>query len=131
MKKFLIPLFCIIMSITCFAQNETNIIEYYYEDEKTTVTFISSSNYTPEEQKIIADRLVFGYTGNNTVETYAWCWLTGHNLTKETVSTTEHKAKDAVPRCLQTFYEVETCSKCDHYEQTEITSAYIFCCPEN
>ena len=131
MKKILIPILCIIMSITCFAQSESSVVEYYYEDGNITVSFDTNSNYTTEEQKIIADRLVFGYDSNESSSTYAWCWLTGHNLTTETVATIEHKVLVSDPRCFKTFYEVVTCSKCDYYEQTEIASTYLSCCPED
>ena len=70
------------MSVTCFANSASDLTEMNYEG--ITVTFSEGSNYTNDEKKIIADRLVYGYTEEEKKSsTYAWCWLTGHNLTNE------------------------------------------------
>ncbi len=116
------------MSITCFAQSESSVVEYYYEDGNITVSFDTNSNYTTEEQKIIADRLVFGYDSNESSSTYAWCWLVGHDLSKDTVTSTQHKVNSESHRCVRNVYSVETCSSCDYVNKTLISSANIDCC---
>ncbi|MBQ2880636.1 MAG: hypothetical protein IJE40_00050 [Clostridia bacterium] len=124
-KLFLIPLFCILFSLTCFAQ-----AEYNYENEDTTVIFQTNSAFSDETKQYIADRLIYGKHDDD-ISTYAWCWLTGHDKQTETVYVIKHKLFPTEPRCEETEYSVTTCSKCDFYEEAEIASYYISCCPED
>ena len=125
-KLFLIPLFCVLFSLTCFAQTEIS-----YENENTTIIFQSDSVFADETKQFITDKIIFGEDYDDGISTYAWCWLTGHNKQTEIVYKVEHKVYDTEPRCKETKYEVTTCTKCDFYEENELSYKYIFCCPED
>ena len=124
-KLFLIPLFCILFSLTCFAQTE-----YNYENEDTTVIFQSNSSFSNETKQYIADRLIYG-NNDDSISTYSWCWLTGHDKQTENAWKIEHKFRTTDPRCKKTTYMITTCTNCDFIEFTDLTYNYISCCPED
>ena len=127
LKYFLIPVFCFILAINSFATSfEANT--YEFSDEATTVVFEENSVWSAEEQQEIAAWLVYGAPD---IQTYAWCWLTGHDYVTETITLTKHKAAPTVPRCLEQVYQVSTCSKCDKMTEELIYTTYIFCCSED
>ena len=125
-KLFLIPLFCILFSLTCFAQ-----AEYSYENEDTTVIFQQNSAFSDEEKQYIADMLIYGNNCDDSVSTYSWCWLLGHDKQTETAWKLEHKYSDTNPRCRKTEYLITTCKNCDLIEFTDLNYEYISCCPED
>jgi len=128
MKKFFVLLICSILAINCTAISGTEpTYEYIIDDTHITIEFDSDSVFSAEQQQLIADRMVYGDDG---ASTYAWCWLTGHDIVTDGVSLIEHKVYTSSPRCIRRTYSVETCTKCDHYEQTLISTVLIVCCPE-
>ncbi len=124
-KLFLIPLFCILFSLTCFAQ-----AEYNYGIEDTTVIFQTNSAFSDETKQYIADRLIYG-NNDDGISTYSWCWLTGHDKQTENAWKIEHKVYDTNPRCKKTTYMITTCTNCDFIEFKDLTYEYIVCCPED
>lgn len=131
MKKFkiiLVPVICVLLSVTCFATS-IDTIDYYYHDEGITVSFDANTNLSIEQQKVIADKLALGSEYDNSeISTYRLCWLVGHDLSKDTVTSTQHKVYSESPRCVRNVYSVETCSSCDYVNETLISSANIDCC---
>ncbi|MBQ7923537.1 MAG: hypothetical protein IJ325_13345 [Clostridia bacterium] len=128
MKKLLTILLCAVLAINCSALSVVNS-KYDYTNDNTNITieFASDSALSAEKQQQIADYMVYGDDG---ASTYAWCWLTGHDYVYETVLAIEHKVSDLSPRCMRRSYSVETCTKCDHIEETLISQTLIACCPE-
>jgi len=128
MKKFLVLLLCSMLAINCAAFTAGEIsYTYMVDDTECTVTFSSDSVLSAEKQQQIAYQLVYGDDG---ASTYSWCWLTGHDLVTEGVAQIMHKVYDTVPRCVRRTFSIETCTKCDHYEETLVSRALIACCPE-
>lgn len=56
------------------------------------------------------------------------CTLFGHKIESSTAYTVTHKASATDPRCLQRYYSVETCTRCDYTSKTLLDSFYISCC---
>lgn len=132
MKKIVVCILIAVLLLTpvinCFAASETDIV-WEYADEQKTVIFESDTAYTADEQKYIADILVFGESENDGIELHSLCWLTGHKKKTEYVTVITHKVSTSVPRCLEEFYEVTTCEKCNYQEETLLSRGYIACCP--
>ena len=120
---------CIALSLS-FSANTVQTSEFFYENEEMTVIFNADSVFSMDEKQIIADKLVYGNDSvENNVSTYSWCWLTGHNLVSELVSTITHKVRANEPRCDKRTYEIESCTKCDYMKETLISEISYVCCP--
>ena len=128
-KFLIVPLFCIIFSVNLLAHTAGGGT-YEFVDEDKVVIFEENSALTEDEQQFVAERLVYGSPEDSGIQTYAWCWLTGHNFVYDTVTVVTHKKKAESPRCYEEIYNVETCTKCDHLEEELIGFGYIVCCPE-
>lgn len=127
MKKTLIIFLCAILTINCLAiSTGDGSYDYVIDDTNITIEFESNSAFSSEKQQQIADHMAYGDDG---VSTYAWCWLTGHNLVTEAVTVIEHKVYATTPRCIKYTYAVEICTKCDHLEETLVSQARYACCP--
>ena len=129
MKKllFIMLSLCTVLSLCVSA---TEVYQYTYDDIGVTIQFDENSHFSSDERKYIADFLAYGNTKDSDTSTYAWCWLTGHDYQYDYVVSVHHRVSQTVPRCEETTYEVETCSKCDHLEYTALSAVYIDCCPE-
>ncbi len=130
LKIMIIPVLCMIMLLSTFASTGS-IYVFEFEDEQKTVTFEQDTSFSAQEQQAVAQRLVYGAPEDDGTSTYAWCWLTGHDYTYDSVSVTTHKARPISPRCYRETYEIETCTKCDHFQEELLTGVYILCCPED
>jgi len=128
MKKILVMILCAFLAINCTAFTVGDpTYDYVTEDSHITISFASDSALSAEKQQQIADYMVYGDDG---ASTYAWCWLTGHDYVYESITVIEHKVRALSPRCMERNYSVETCSKCDHIEETLISESLIACCPQ-
>ena len=129
MKKIFVFILCIVLAVNCSAFSVGgSAYEYEIDDTHITIKFSTDSVLSAEKQQQIANRMVYGDDG---VSTYAWCWITGHDYVYENVSAIEHKVTALSPRCMKRTYSIETCSKCDHFEETLIGDSLIVCCPED
>jgi len=128
-RFFIIPALCMILVINVVAVSVGNGV-YEFADEEKVVTFNENSTLSEEEQQMIAEYLVYGAPEDDGVSTYAWCWLTGHNYTYDVVYVTTHKKRADSPRCYEETYSIETCTKCDHFEEELVGGVFIVCCPE-
>ncbi len=128
MKMLIIPILCLVFIINTTAYSSAiGVYEYETENSNIVVTFSEDSMLNTEQQQLIADKLVYGDSG---IQTYAWCWLTGHSLVHDAVSVVTHKKKATSPRCYREMYNVTSCEKCDYMEQELLGTTYIVCCPE-
>lgn len=130
LKLLMIPFLVILLSMNTLALN-TGGGTYDFADENKVVAFEETSTLSAEQQQMVAERLVYGATEDDGVSTYAWCWLTGHDLTYDTVLVITHKKSAYSPRCYEETYHVETCTKCDHMSEELVGGVYIVCCPED
>ena len=121
---------CSVLSLS-FSANVISETEIYYQEENLTVIFEENSVLSSEQKQFIADTIVSGEPIiDDGISTYAWCWLTGHDLVYEGVTVIEHKVSPSNPRCKENIYDVESCTKCDHMEYTLVYSGMTLCCPE-
>ena len=118
---------CAALAITCMASHTGEYV-YNIGNNEITVVFESGSQWSADEQRAIAERLVYG-SSDQEASTYAFCWLTGHKLTTETVTTITHKVYTTAPRCREQISNVTTCSKCDYMETEVVYDSAIYCCP--
>lgn len=129
LKLLMIPFLVILLSMNTLALNIGGGT-YEFADENKVVSFEETSMLSVEQQQMVAERLVYGAPEDDGVSTYAWCWLTGHDLTYDTVLVITHKVYPDSPRCYEETYHVETCTKCDHMSEELVGGVYIVCCPE-
>lgn len=127
MKSIMMVLMCAALAITCMASHTGEYV-YNIGDTEITVVFESGSQWSEDEQRAIAEKMVYS-SADQEASTYAFCWLTGHNLTTETVTTITHKVYTTSPRCRKQISNVTTCSKCDYMETVVISDTVIYCCP--
>ena len=59
------------------------------------------------------------------------CTLFGHDTQMHIAIVVEHKIRKTIPRCLETKYNVTTCSRCDYELIEKVMDHYISCCPED
>lgn len=129
MKKVLTLILGIVLAVNCTAFTAgDSTYDYVVNDTAITIVFDFDSALTADKQEQIAHHMVYGDDG---ASTYAWCWLTGHTIVTENVTEIQHKVRDLSPRCIQRIYSVETCTKCDHLEETLIAENLIACCPQD
>jgi len=129
LRLLIIPFLVILLSVNVLAHSAGGNT-FVFADENKEVVFEETSSLTVEEQRIVAERLIYGAPEDDGASTYAWCWLTGHDYKYDVVSIIYHEQYPESPRCRQDTYDVETCTKCDHLQEELIGVAYIVCCPE-
>ena len=100
-----------------------------YQIENVTIIFGADSQLTIEQQENIAQLLVnpeHGIAQANLI-----CNIFGHKNSMEGVTTITHKAKANSPRCLEEFFTITTCSRCNESTVERDGFGYITCCPED
>ena len=130
MKKVLASLLFIVIlvfTVVTVSANETTTNQYCFDEIGVDITFEEGNSLTEEQKARIAEILAYDLTPS---ETRAWCWLTGHDKVIHGVTKTTHKVREFSPRCLEEFYNITTCNKCNYYEEELIAQHYGICCPE-
>ena len=56
------------------------------------------------------------------------CTLFGHKLETSIVTTIKHKVRTTSPRCQETTYKYEACTRCDYETSDHLKTSYIICC---
>ena len=100
-----------------------------YQIETVTVIFDTDSQFSVEQQEIIAQLLVnpeYGVSQANLI-----CNIFGHKNTQEGVTTITHKVSATSPRCLKEFFTITICSRCNESTVERDAWGYISCCPED
>lgn len=91
------------------------------------VIFDSDSLFTNGEKEVIAEYILYG---QSSTQAYGLlCNLFGHKTTTEFVTTITHEVNDTAPRCLEEYWEVTTCSRCDYVTTTRLSYGFKNCCP--
>lgn len=118
-------IFALSLPLTTSASSE--ITENQVEIGHITVTFEENTVYSAEEQQFIAQQIVNGNITDN--QTYGLvCNVFGHKTTTELIEVVEHCVHDTIPRCLLTYYNLTTCSRCDYTNVEYVSSIHINCC---
>lgn len=129
MKKIAIVLFTIILSISAtLSISADEMAGDTYQIDNVTVVFDADSQLSIEQQEMIAQLLInpeYGVSKANLI-----CTLFGHKNTTEGVSTVTHKVLPDSPRCLEEFFTITTCSRCNESTVERDGMMYISCCPE-
>ena len=121
----ILALLCFTLAVSASGESSLTIV---YPEQEITVEFAEDTAFSAEKRQMIADHIALN---TPVIQSRAWCWLTGHDKTTETVIAIQHKAEATNPRCLRKVYLVTTCSKCDFYEEELYNTNYITCCPED
>lgn len=127
MRKF-ICILLVIVCLTCLCTNtsaankSSNVITI----ESVEVIFSEQSTLTHEQKYIVAEHLVYGIPDNQTYGLL--CNVFGHKYTTEYATTITHCVNSTAPRCLEEYWQIQTCSRCDNVEGIVMDSAYIDCC---
>lgn len=129
MKRIgLIAIVIVLTFFTTIGVSAEQTVGNTYEFENVTVVFDSDSQLSVEQQERIAQLLVnseYGVSQANLI-----CNIFGHKNTQEGVSTITHKVSTTSPRCLEEFFTITTCSRCNESTVERNGMAYISCCPE-
>ena len=134
MKKLMKKLTIVFMVITImicatFGVSADIIGGNTYQIENVTVIFDTNSQLSVEQQEMIAQLLVnpeYGISQANLI-----CNIFGHKNSMEGVTTITHKVKANSPRCLEEFFTITTCSRCNESTVERDGFGYITCCPED
>lgn len=130
MKKIAIVLLTIILSIsTTLSISADEMASNTYQIDNVTVVFDVDSQFSVEQQEMIAQLLVnpeYGVSQANLI-----CNIFGHKNTQEGVTTITHKVLAESPRCLQEMFTITTCSRCNESTVERNGMFYITCCPED
>lgn len=130
MKKIAIVLLTIalIIGATLSVSADESAVNTYQIDN-VTVVFDADTQLSIGQQEIIAQLLVnpeYGVSQANLI-----CSIFGHKNTTEGVSTITHRALPESPRCLQEFFTITICSRCNESTVERNGYCYITCCPED
>ena len=131
MKKILALLlallFITIFSLTAFATTEENNV---YNIGNVTVVFDEENPFDATTLEALAHMLASGSYGEDNVATYnLLCTLFGHKYQTSGVTTVTHCAQSIQPRCLEEYFAVTTCTRCDETIVERTGWSYITCCP--
>lgn len=130
MKK--IGLIAIVIVLTFFSTigvSADQAIGNSYQIDNVTVVFDANSQLTPEQEERIVQLLInseYGVAQANLI-----CNIFGHKNSSEGVSTVTHKVSATDPRCLEEFFTITICSRCDETTVERNGMRYIPCCPED
>lgn len=130
MKKIAVVLFTFILVIsTTLSISADEITGNTYQINNVTVVFEADSVLSVEQQEMIAQLLVTPEYGASQINLI--CNIFGHKNTQEGVSTITHKVLPDSPRCLQEFFTITLCSRCNESTVQRTSYFYISCCPED
>ena len=130
MKKITIVLMTIVLWLCSTLNVSANsTVGNTYQIDDITVIFDLESQFSNEQQEVIANLLVHPEYG--VAQANLLCTLFGHKNTAETVITITHKVSATDPRCLQENFTVTSCSRCNTSTVERNSYGYIFCCPED
>lgn len=100
-----------------------------YQIENITVIFDVDSQLSVEQQENIAQLLANPEQG--VAQANLICNIFGHKNSIEGVTTITHRVSETSPRCLEEYFTITTCSRCNESTVERDGYAYISCCPED
>ena len=130
MKKIITIAMVILLTIcSTFGASAEQTISNTYQFENVTVVFDADSQLSVEQKEMIAQLLV--NPEHAVSQANLICNIFGHKNTQEGVSTITHKVLAENPRCLQEFFTITVCSRCNESTVERDAWSYIPCCPED
>ena len=131
MRKIFIVLLTFLLiftfSLSTFAASEEI---YTYGIGNVTIIFDETDALDAATRETIAYRLASGNYGNENIATYnLLCTLFGHKYEQSGATTITHCASDTQPRCLEEYFTVQLCTRCDDTIVERTGWSYITCCP--
>ena len=130
MKKIIVVLLTLLLIATFSLSTFAESVEVYtYEFGNVTVIFDQNSPLDAATRELVAHKLVYG---DENVATYGFlCALLNHDYEESSASVITHCAQSMQPRCLEEFFNVQTCTRCDDVVLTRTGFRYITCCPND
>lgn len=130
MKRIAVVIFTVILAISAtLGVSAGEAMGNTYQVDNVMVIFDVDSQFSAEQQEMIAQLLVnpeYGVSQANLI-----CNIFGHKNSQEGVSTITHKVLPDSPRCLQEFFTITMCSRCEETTVERDGYCYISCCPED
>ena len=130
MKRIAVVIFTVILAISAtLGVSADEVMGNTYQVDNVMVIFDVDSQFSAEQQEMIAQLLVnpeYGVSQANLI-----CNIFGHKNSQEGVSTITHKVLPDSPRCLQEFFTITMCSRCEETTVERDGYCYISCCPED
>ena len=115
-----------IFSLSAFAASEGT---YVYEIDGVTVIFEENNTLDAATREMIAHKLVHG---DEDATTYGlMCTLFGHKYEVPGVITITHCVEPTQPRCLEEYFDVSVCTRCEDTIVDRTGWSYITCCPND
>ena len=128
MKKIIsFMLFIIIVCTFCLSAYAGTEV-YTYKIDNTTVIFNQDTNFSEQQRAYISEIIV---NGDSDATTYGlMCTLFGHKYgQQESATAITHCAQASQPRCLEEYFLISMCTRCEHTEVEQVGAIYIECCP--
>lgn len=129
MKKVIIVLIVVALTFcSTFGVSANSATGNTYQIDNITVIFDADSQFSVDQQEMIVQLLVspeYGVSQANLI-----CNIFGHKNSQEGVSTITHKVFEESPRCLEEFFTITMCSRCEETTVERDAYRYISCCPE-
>lgn len=130
MKRISLVVIAIVLTLfSTIGASADQTIGNTYQIGNVTIIFDTDSQLSVEQQEMIVQLLVnpeYAVSQANLI-----CNIFGHKNTQEGVSTITHKVSATDPRCLQEFFTITTCSRCNESTVERDGMRYIPCCPED
>ena len=127
----------VLVVLMMFAFNVTAFADASDTTDKTvnldnfTIIFDENTTLTADEMLAIAQRRVKAgsFDGSQIEQKNVLCSLFGHKTTTNSVIVIQHKYSATRPRCLKTYEDITSCTRCDTVTNIEVEgSIYIDCC---
>ena len=128
MKK-VITLFLVIMLISIFSLSAFATSEeiYVYEINNVSIIFDKNDAFDASTREMIAHKLAHD---DDAVTPYGlMCTLFGHKYEASGVTTITHCVEPTDPRCLEEYFYVQVCTRCEDSIVERTGLSYISCCP--
>ena len=123
---FLALLLITIFTLTAFAATEESNI---YNIGNVTVVFDEENPFDAATLEALAHMLASHNTDEDVATYNLICTLFGHNYETSGAITITHCAQSIQPRCLEEYFTVQVCSRCDNAIVERTGFCYITCCP--
>ena len=126
-KLFLVIMTFVLICTFSFSSSAATTETYVYNIDSVTVIFDENDTWDSITRETIAHKLVYG---EENIATYnLLCTMFGHKYETKSVTTVTHCVLAEQPRCLEEYFDISLCSRCEDTVTTRIGYCYITCCP--
>ena len=129
MKKVFCLIFCCILTLAVLATAASAETQrFVFKESKATVQIEYSDAFTSEQLNRMAQNVLnIDYIAAPTTIN-PWCIINGHDLQTAMVTKTEHYVYSTYPKCVESYYKVEACKRCDYENYRLVSSGRVGCC---